>query len=85
MATMVNNRRSTGGVLMKGELGQQPCEVDLKDILEFKGKIKPDELIDWLNMVECIFYFKEVSMERIVKVVVLEGAVLFYWAWTRGL
>ena len=48
---------------------QRTRDVDLKDIPEFKGKIQPDEFIDWLNTVECIFYLKEVSVKRKVKVV----------------
>ena len=55
---------------------QQPRDVDLKDILEFKGKIQPDEFIDWLNTVERVFYLKEVSVEKKVKVVVTR---LLFW------
>ena len=63
---------------------QRTRDVDLKDIPEFKGKIQPDEFIDWLNTVECIFYLKEVSVKRKVKVVMprllfQRGRFSFVW------
>ena len=58
---------------------QRPLDVDLKDIPEFRGKIQPDEFIDWLNTVERVFYLKEVSVKRKVKVVVTR--LLFWREW----
>ncbi|GJX74962.1 reverse transcriptase [Tanacetum coccineum] len=42
------------------------------DILEFDGKIQPDEFLDWLYMVEKVFDFKEVSVDRKMKLVTIK-------------
>ncbi|PWA99283.1 hypothetical protein CTI12_AA010070 [Artemisia annua] len=48
-------------------------EFDIKvDIPEFEGRMQPDEFLDWLHTVKRVFDFKEVSDERIVKLVALK-------------
>ena len=42
------------------------------DIQEFKGKIKPEEYIDWLNTVERVFDYKEILDHRKVKIVAIK-------------
>ncbi|VFQ73780.1 unnamed protein product [Cuscuta campestris] len=42
------------------------------DILTFEGKNGPDEFLEWLETVERVFYFKEVSDEMKVKIVALK-------------
>jgi hypothetical protein len=42
------------------------------DILEFKGKIRPDEFIDWLQIIERILNFKEFSKDGKLKLVALK-------------
>ncbi|GJS56056.1 putative reverse transcriptase domain-containing protein [Tanacetum coccineum] len=39
---------------------------------KFKGRVQPDESVDWLHTVERVFNFKEVSDERKVKLVALK-------------
>jgi len=41
------------------------------EIPEFEGKLDPDEFIEWLQTVECIFEFKEISEDKKVKIVAL--------------
>jgi len=34
---------------------------DMKlDIQEFEGKLQPDEFVDWIQTIECLFEYKEV-------------------------
>jgi len=40
-------------------------------LLEFEGKLDPDEFLEWLNTVETIFEYKEVPEDKKVKLVAL--------------
>jgi len=43
---------------------------DIKvDILEFEGNLQPDDFLDWLQIVERLFKYKEVLEEQKVKIV----------------
>ncbi|CAB4263480.1 unnamed protein product [Prunus armeniaca] len=46
---------------------------DMKvDLPEFERKMQPDDFVDWLNTVERIFDYKEVSDEKKVKIVAIK-------------
>jgi len=42
------------------------------DILEFEGKLDPDDFVEWLQTVKRIFKFKEISKDKKVKLVALK-------------
>jgi hypothetical protein len=42
------------------------------DIPEFEGRMQPDEFIDWLNTIERIFEYKDVSEHHKVKLVAIK-------------
>jgi len=42
------------------------------DISEFEGKQNPDDFLDWLNMVERVFEYKDVPNDKKVKLVALK-------------
>lgn len=42
------------------------------DILEFEGKLQPDDFLDWIQIVERVFDFKEVPEDHKVKLVALK-------------
>ena len=42
------------------------------DILEFEGKMQPDDFIDWLTTMERIFDFKDILDNRKVKIVAIK-------------
>ena len=47
--------------------------IDLKaDIPMYEGRIQPDEFIDWLNTVERVFDYQDVSEEEKVKIVAIK-------------
>ena len=41
------------------------------EIPEFKGKLDPEEFLDWLNTVERVFKYKDVPEDKKVKLVAL--------------
>jgi len=41
------------------------------EILEYEGKLDPEEFLDWLHMVERVFEYKDVPEDRKVKLVAL--------------
>ncbi|XP_024177783.1 uncharacterized protein LOC112183652 [Rosa chinensis] len=45
--------------------------LNLKDLPEFEGRMRPDEFIDWLNTIERIFDYKHTPDERKVKMVAI--------------
>lgn len=46
---------------------------DIKvDILDFEGKLQPNEFVDWLQTVERVFEYKEVLEEQKVKTVAVK-------------
>ena len=55
---------------------------DIKvDILDFEGKLQPDEVVEWLQIVERVFEYKEVPEEQKVKIIVvkLKKYALIWW------
>jgi len=40
-----------------------------EEILEFEGRLNPDEFLEWLQTIERIFYYKEISEGNRVKLV----------------
>lgn len=42
------------------------------DILDFEGKLQPDEFVDWLQTVERVFEYKEIPEEQKVKIVAVK-------------
>jgi len=42
------------------------------DIPEFEGKLDPDEFLDWLQIVERVFNYKDISNEKKIKLVALK-------------
>ncbi|XP_021984697.1 uncharacterized protein LOC110880484 [Helianthus annuus] len=42
------------------------------EIPEYDGRIDPDEFIEWLRTVECVFDYKETSEENKVKIVAMK-------------
>ena len=42
------------------------------DILEFEGKMQPDDFIDWLTTIKRIFNFKDIPDNRKVKIVAIK-------------
>ncbi|VFQ73775.1 unnamed protein product [Cuscuta campestris] len=53
------------------------------DIPTFEGKNDPDEFLEWLETVECVFDFKEVSDEKKVKIVALKFRKYASTWWTN--
>jgi hypothetical protein len=48
-------------------------DFDIKvNIHKFKGKMQPNKFIDWLQIVERVFYFKEYPDERKVKLMAIK-------------
>jgi len=46
---------------------------DIKvDIPDFEGNLQPDDFLDWLQIVECLFKYTEVSEEQKVKIVAVK-------------
>ena len=41
------------------------------EILEFEGKLDPEEFLDWLQTIEHVFYYKDVPKHKKVKLVAL--------------
>ena len=41
------------------------------EILEFEGKLDPDELLEWMHTVERVFEYKDVPDDKKVKLVAL--------------
>ena len=37
------------------------------EIPEFKGKLDPEEFLDWLHAVECVFKHKDVPEDKMMK------------------
>jgi len=54
----------------RSKRGQRPS-INVNDfrieILEFEGKIDPDEFVEWLNTVERIFEYKDILEDKKVK------------------
>jgi len=42
------------------------------EILEFEGKLDPDEFLEWLQTVERIFEYKDIPEDRKVKLLLLD-------------
>ncbi|GKV14749.1 hypothetical protein SLEP1_g25572 [Rubroshorea leprosula] len=42
------------------------------DIPDFEGRLQPDEFIDWLNTVECVFELKDIPDDKHVKLVAIK-------------
>jgi len=46
---------------------------DIKiDISDFEGNLQPDDFLDWLETVECVFEYKKVLEEQKVKIVAVK-------------
>lgn len=57
-------------------------DFDIKvNIHKFKGKMQPNKFIDWLQIVERVFYFKEYPDERKVKLVAFKLRIYAYLWW----
>lgn len=41
------------------------------DIPDFERKLQLDEFVDWLQIVDCVFEYKEVPKEQKVKIIVV--------------
>jgi len=41
------------------------------DVLEYEGKLDPEEFLDWLHMVERVFKYKNIPEDKKVKLVAL--------------
>jgi hypothetical protein len=60
----------------------QPRMNDIKvDIPDFEGELQPDEFVDWLQAIECLFKYKEIPEEHKVKIVAvkLKKQALIWW------
>lgn len=42
------------------------------DIPEFDGRLHPDDLIDWLSTIECVFDLKDIPNNFMVKLVAIK-------------
>ena len=41
------------------------------EVLEFEGKLNPEEFLDWLHTVERVFEYKDIQEDKKVKLVAL--------------
>ena len=42
------------------------------EILEFEGQLNPDEFIDWMNTIDRVLEYKDISDDKNVKLVALQ-------------
>ena len=58
--------------MTRPDLQIQASSSDFKvEILEFEGKLDPEEFLDWLHTVERVFEYKDILEEKKVKLVAL--------------
>jgi len=63
----------------------QQCQPRMNDIRveipDFEGELQPDEFVDWLQTIKCVFEYKEIPEEHKVKIVVakLKKHALIWW------
>ncbi|XP_035834279.1 uncharacterized protein LOC110883263 [Helianthus annuus] len=72
------------GVQQKGSGTWHSNEIKV-EIPEYDGRLDPYEFVEWLRMVECVFYYKETTEENKVKIVAmkLRKYASTWWANTR--
>ena len=66
---------------------EQRMQVNTNDfeveILKFDGKLDPEEFLDWLHTVECVFEYKDIPEDNKVKVLALRHCKYASLWWTN--
>ena len=60
------------GIQWEGEWPSSDFNDFKVDILEFEGKLDPNEFLEWMQTVKRIFEYKEILAEKKVKLVALK-------------
>ena len=53
------------------------------EILEFEGKLDPEEFLDWMHTVECVFEYKDIQEDKRVKLVASRLRTYASLWWTK--